>query len=206
MFVHGLWMTGFELEWLRREVDRCGYRTHQFRHHSLLSRPEDSARRLKAFLASIDAEVVHLVGHSLGGIVLVHLFDQMPQSRPGRVLMMGTPLLGSTTASAFANRRWLRPLLGRSIHRGLLGDIPAWRGPAEVGMIAGNLGVGVGLILFGELPAPHDGTVAVFETRGQFITRHLTVTRSHFGMLFSRSVAQSICNYLKMGDFGGNVA
>ena len=202
VFIHGLWMTGFELEWLRREVARSGFVTHQFRYHSVVARPEASARRLWAYLAGIDADVVHLVGHSLGGIVLVHLFDQAPPQRPGRVLMLGTPLLGSTTASAFANRRWTRPLLGRSIQRGLLGDIPAWHGPREVGMIAGATGFGIGLLLFGELPAPHDGTVAVLETRGQFVTRHLTVSRSHFGMLFSRSVARVICNYLKSGDFG----
>lgn len=206
VFIHGLWMTGFEMEWLRREVGCCGFATYPFRYPSVRCTPEENAIRLQGWLAQVPGDTVHFVAHSLGGIVLAHLFERYPEQRPGRVLMLGTPLNGSTTASAYASSPLTRPLLGKSLVRGLLGDIPTWRGPPEVGMIAGDRGIGLGKLLFGELPGPNDGTVAVVETRGLCVTRHLTVHRGHFGMLFSRPVADAVCRYLRSGDFGAAAA
>ena len=202
VFVHGIWMTGLELGVLRRRARACGFETYQFRCHTLLRSPKENAARLDEFIKGIDADVVHLVAHSLGGLVVVHLFDLHPMQRPGRVVLLGTPLRGSRLAHRLARWFFTRPLLGRSIHRGLLGDAPRWKGMRELGMIAGTRGVGVGMLLFGGLDRPNDGTVAVSETRSPEINAHVTVPYSHFGMLFARPVAGLVCNFLTQGVFG----
>ena len=199
--IHGIWMTGLEMGVLRSRITRCGFKTLQFHYRSLLLTPEENAARLNQFLLTLKADMIHLVAHSLGGLVVTHLFDQFPIQRPGRIVMLGTPLKGSATAHAFNAFMPTRPLLGRSTLRGLLGDRPRWKGLRELGVIAGNRGIGIGQLMFGKLPQPNDGTVALDETRSTEVNRHLTVPHSHFGMIYSKDVAEAVCHFLKDGEF-----
>jgi pimeloyl-ACP methyl ester carboxylesterase len=201
VLVHGLWMRGWEMALLRHRLRECGLECHRFRYASLRRTPAANARRLHAYLQGLDAEVIHLVGHSLGGIVLAHLFDLEPLQRPGRVLMLGTPLAGSVVARRIYAYPLLRPLLGRSTQRGVLGDAPAWKGGRALGMIAGTRGVGVGAALVGGLERPHDGVVALSETRSPGVCVHLQVPYSHLGMLFAAPVAEAVCRFLRDGEF-----
>ncbi|UCE88742.1 MAG: alpha/beta hydrolase [Pseudomonadota bacterium] len=201
VFLHGIWMTGIEMAVLRRRVQGCGYDCHQFCYHSVLRTPAQNAARLDAYLATLQADVVHLVAHSLGGIVLLHLFDEFPMQKPGRVLMLGSPISGSSLARQLDRYAITRPLLGRAGERGLLGDAPRWKGTRELGVIAGNRGIGIGMLVLGNIKPPHDGTVAVTETHTSDVTVHLQVPYSHFGMLFRPAVAHAVCAFLQTGDF-----
>ena len=201
VLVPGFWMLGFEMLALHRELKRCGLPSRIFYYRSVYHTPRQNAQRLAQLLSRLDADVVHLVGHSLGGIVLLHLFDLEPVQRPGRVLMLGTPLNGSEIIRRVHRRRVLRLLLGRCTVQGLLGDAPPWRGGRTLGMIAGTRGIGLGNVLFGGLSSPNDGSVAVSETRAPEVNLHLTVPYSHVGMLWSAPVRQAVCRFLKTGDF-----
>ncbi|APZ43388.1 esterase/lipase family protein [Acidihalobacter ferrooxydans] len=203
--LHGLWMTGLEMTLLRRRLRACGYIVHPFAYRSLLRSPADNARRLARFVDGLDADVVHFVAHSLGGLVLLHLFEQAPLQRPGRAVMLGTPVLGSAAARHAVNNPLLRPVaLGRSVQRGLLGGAPAWHGARELGMVAGTRGgMGMGRVFGAPLPPPHDGTVCVQETRAAWITAHLSVPYGHFGLLYAPPVAEAVCRFLRTGAFDG---
>ena len=203
VFIHGIWMPGLELALLRHRVRGCGYATHQFHYLSLRRTPAANADRLHDFLKTVDAEVVHLVGHSLGGIVLTHLFSRHPQQRPGRVLMLGSPLLGSVVARVLNRRASTRWLIGHAGKQGLLGDAPRWSGSRPLGVIAGNRGIGIGMLAGRELVPPHDGTVRLAETEAKEVSRHLAVPYGHFALLFARPVADAVCAYLKTGEFDG---
>ncbi len=201
VLVHGLWMTGLEMQWLGLRLRGCGFSVRTFRYASLRRTPAENAARLNDWLASLDADIVHLVAHSLGGIVVAHLFERFPDQRPGKVVMLGTPLRGSATAMAIHQRGWDRWLLGKSGERGLLGDAPRWRSGRELAMIAGDRGVGIGRLLFRALPEPNDGTVAVEETAAPEVGQHLRAPYSHFGLLAARPVAEAVCRYLRLGEF-----
>jgi pimeloyl-ACP methyl ester carboxylesterase len=201
VLIHGIWMTGIEMWPLGQRIREAGFAVHYFHYHSLLRSPAENAERLNAWLQTLDAEVIHLVAHSLGGIVVAHLFDRCPTQKPGRVIMLGTPLRGSAVAHAY-HRSWItRPLLGKSVMQGLMGDGPRWNRNRQLCMIAGNRGVGIGTLLFGKLPSPNDGTVAVEETRDPALNQHLEVPYSHFGMLFARPVAEEVVSCLEKGVF-----
>ena len=74
-----------------------------------------SAARLPEFLTRIPGATVHLVGYSLGGLVIRALFQFHPGQRPGRVVLLGSPQTGSRAAEQF-RRFWLgRRLTGRSV-------------------------------------------------------------------------------------------
>lgn len=202
VFIHGIWMTGAEMLLLRRRLGQCGFDCYSYRYQSLRRTPRENATHLNHYLQSIQAEVIHLVAHSLGGIVLLHLFDQYPQQKPGRVVMLGTPIRGSEVAQKMAASKWQQHLLGRSVDRGLLGDAPRWQADRELGMIAGTEGFGVGkLIMLGKLPEPNDGTIGLAATCSSGLKDHVAMPFSHHGMLFARPVATAVCRFLQTGRF-----
>lgn len=202
VLIHGIWMSGLEMRLLGWRLHRCGFTCRYFGYASLRQTPKQNALRLEKYLAQIDSPIVHLVAHSLGGIVLAHLLSYFPPKRPGRVVMLGSPLQGSATARYLSNKRTLRWFLGRSVVEGLLGGIPDSYSERQVGMLAGTRGFGVGYILAsGRLRKPHDGVVSVSETRSSLVNDHHTVPTSHTGMLFSANVARQICHYLQHGCF-----
>lgn len=198
ILVHGLWMPGFDMALLRRRLQAQGYDSHVYRYASLRRTPRDNAVHLAAFADRFDTPLLHFVGHSLGGLVIRHLFDYQPQ-RPGRVVTMGTPHRPSHTAQLMY-RAALLPLLGMSIDQGLIGGAPAWAGSHPLGSIAGTLGFGLGRLLPG-LAKPNDGTVAASETECPGMTDHLRLPVTHTGLLFSRTVAEQTAIFLREGRF-----
>lgn len=200
VLVHGIWMNGLEFWRLRRSLERAGYECHIFKYHVWGKTPADTAIRLHDFVVSIDAPVVHFVGHSLGGIVLMHLFDQFPFAIKGRIVLLASPVNGSVVAKRLAYFPLTRWVLGQSFKNGLDGNVPEWQGWQDIGTIAGTMPLGIGLLLGG--PAlPHDGTVAVEETRLKGITDSIIMPVSHTGILISVDVAAQVIVFLRTGKF-----
>jgi len=69
ILLHGLWMRGFTLAALRRRLEREGYSVELFDYASVMHKPEASIGKLVEHVKSIRAKSVHLVGHSLGGLI-----------------------------------------------------------------------------------------------------------------------------------------
>lgn len=198
ILIHGLWMPGLDMALLKRRLESQGYRCRQFHYPSLRHAPRENALRLADFCDTTSAPVLHFVGHSLGGLVIRHLFDLLPQ-RPGRVVTLGTPHRPSHTAQILYQAALL-PLLGMSIERGLIGGAPAWTGSHPLGSIAGTLGLGFGRLLPG-LAKPNDGTVTVDETCCPGMIDHIQLPVTHTGLLLSRTVAEQTAQFLREGRF-----
>ncbi|MCP4700205.1 MAG: alpha/beta hydrolase [Gammaproteobacteria bacterium] len=203
VLVHGLWTNGMDMTLLRRRLQRYGFACRQFRYHSVRTECEKNVLRLHHFLQAIPAPAIHLVGHSMGGLVIRCLFHKYPQQRPGRIVTLGTPHQGSHVARFLNARPWLRWMLGHAVETGLLGDAPAWRGKTELGSIGGNTSIGMGRLIPG-LPKPNDGTVALAETLLPGMTGHITLSLAHFAMLLSGEAAKQVNNFLKKGSFSGS--
>ena len=200
VLVHGLWMNGIDMSLLANRLQQSGYHSERFSYPSLSGTPRENAARLNQFVSKLDAPVIHFIGHSLGGIVLRHLFFDYPVQKPGRVVTLGTPHRPSYSAyrlSAFAVGKLM---LGQSVIDGLLGNIPPWSGAHDLGSIAGTWSMGLGKIFTG-LPSPNDGTVAVEETRLTNMKAHTTVNATHIGLLLSPKTASLCHNFLHTGSF-----
>ncbi|MEO5702676.1 MAG: alpha/beta hydrolase [Gammaproteobacteria bacterium] len=198
--VHGLWMTGIDMLLLRRRLRRCGYEVVQFTYPTMRNSIDANAARLHEFTRTFNQDAtIHFVGHSLGGLVILRLFQDFPERHSGRIVLLGTPCAGSHVAHRLSQYlgRWL---FGRSLDQGLLSDIHRWNGGRELGVIAGSLRMGGGLIVR-DLPRPNDGTVAVQETYLPGMTEHIILPVSHTGLLFSETVARQLCAFLKTGCF-----
>lgn len=202
VFVHGIWMTGFEMSLLRRRVKKAGYDTYLFHYHSLRGTPHANAVKLDKYLRTIKADTIHLVAHSLGGIVLMHLLASFPKQKPGRVVMLGTPAKGSQVAKQLSQHPLFHFLLGAAVEQGLLGDVPVWPVARELGLVVGTRRLGIGVLFTGgKLQQPNDGTVALSETEIPQATDLMMVEDSHFTMLADKNVAQAVVNFLHYGRF-----
>lgn len=200
VLVHGIWMARITLVPLQQRLRRAGFVPHILAYPSLRATPASNARRLGELVRRLRAPRVHLVGHSLGGIVVMHLLEGEVPPRVGRAVLLGSPVGGSAVAHLLA-RSWLtRHLLGQSVERGLLGEAPHADGRHPVGVIAGTLPVGVGRLVPG-LTEPHDGTVALGETRLPGAAETLTLPVSHTGLVLAPSVAREVAAFLRTGRF-----
>ena len=85
VLVHGLWMNGLEMRILRRRLQARGYRVYQFNYRTVGRDLQKNAERLNNYLRKyVEGEMVHLVAHSLGGLVVRCLLHDFPEQRPGR--------------------------------------------------------------------------------------------------------------------------
>lgn len=200
VFVHGLWMNGLETLWIRRRMQSRGFAPRAFRYASLHASVEQVVDDLSAELARLPPPV-HLVGHSLGGLMVLKLFELRPDQPPGRVVLMGSPAAGSHAARSVSH--WaigpavLGPLaLAELVH----GGPRRWTQPRELGVIAGSTSVGLGRLV-ADLPQPNDGTVAVEETRIEGMTDHVVLPVTHTSMLVSAGVTEHVARFLRGGRF-----
>jgi pimeloyl-ACP methyl ester carboxylesterase len=203
VYVHGLWMMGAEGVLLGRNLLRHrGWRLTVFRYRSVRHSTDEAAKQLHALIERLEAPQVHLVGHSLGGLIILHCLERYRLRQPGRVVLLGSPVLGSRSALYLARWDWGRRLMGRAVAEQLL-QPPArrWDASREVGIIAGTwpLGLGQLLIRFGE---PNDGTVAVSETRLPGATASIELPLTHMGLLWSATAAREAGSFLAHGRFG----
>jgi hypothetical protein len=123
-----------------------------------------------------------------------------PEPRAGRVVLIGSPWGGSAAARAVGRWPGGDTLLGRSLVQWNEGARPDLGRRHDIGVIAGALGFGVGTLV-ARLPRPHDGTVAVSETRLPTMADHLVLPVTHTGMLTSARVAAETCSFLHSGRF-----
>lgn len=202
VLVHGLWLVGWTLKPLARHLEKLGYATRTESYDSVFRAPEANAEAVAQAVRDSNAKTVHLVGHSLGGLVILSALERHPDLPPGRVVMMGTPLAGSAAARAFSHLpggQWLLGESRRILDEGLKHALPE----REIGMIAGRLPIGMGGVLT-NLEGPHDGTVSVAETRHADLTDHVVLPVSHMSMLLSQKVNDQVIRFLAEGRFRGS--
>lgn len=202
VFVHGLWMTGLEAAWLGHRIARRRSATlHRFHYHSVAASLSESAAALAGYVDALGEETIDLVGHSLGGVVILTLLERAPPRPPGRAVLLGAPVQGSRAARGLARWPGGRAILGRAMAEAVLDSGPRTKPlTREVGVIAGTAPYGLGRWI-ARLPEPNDGVVLVEETRLAGARDHIELPVNHSGMLFSRAVADQAADFLESGRF-----
>ncbi|HWK74752.1 MAG TPA: alpha/beta fold hydrolase [Povalibacter sp.] len=203
ILVHGLWMSGFELGVLKHRLEADGqFRAMAFSYPSITGSMADHCRSLVDFARGQDADELHFIGHSLGGLVILRALQLTDDLPPGRAVLLGTPLQGSKAAKGMARMLpFGKVILGAAVNEEIIECGPRqWSGRRDVGVIAGSMGMGLGR-LFAELSTDHDGTVLVEETKLPGAKDHVVLPTSHTGMLFSSEVAEQAGYFLTHGAF-----
>jgi pimeloyl-ACP methyl ester carboxylesterase len=199
--VHGLWMRGASMAGLRRRLEPHGFTFHDFGYPSVTGSLDANVAALAAFVDGVPGDTVHLVGHSLGGVLVCAMLEGRLPARLGRVVCLGSPLKGSRTAARLARWPGGKRLIGSCLAEVTArGGFSTCRAGAEVGSIAGRIPLGVGRLL-GPFPEPNDGTVAVAETAIAGLTDHVVLPVSHVALLWSAAVAAQTEHFLLHGRF-----
>ncbi len=199
ILVHGLWLNTWFMGILARRLRRAGLVTETFGYAATRDGLERSARRLVQVIRSQPDTPVAIVAHSLGGIVTAKALAGHTGLPVRRVVLLGSPMVGSAVARQFSQWRFGGWLLGGS-REDLVRGAPPLSATVQWAMIAGTLPLGIARFI-GRLPLPNDGVVALAETRVPGLAGHWAVPVNHMGLIFSRRVAAGIIRFLEQGRF-----
>jgi pimeloyl-ACP methyl ester carboxylesterase len=201
LLVHGLWLHPFVMGLMRSRLARHGYDVLAYGYPTVTMGLRENVERLRRYCDRFSGRKLHLVGHSMGGLVALKAAELVPRDCLGRVVLVGTPFGDSFAAHALQRLPGGTWLLGRCMPEWLAAARVEPFAACELGVIAGSRGVGLGRVIAPGLPRPHDGVVSVEETRVPGMTDHIVLRVAHTEMLFSRPVARQIAAFLGHGKF-----
>lgn len=192
VMVHGLWMKPWTWSAYRRFFNRHGFQVHQFGYRTTGQPFSRSAMQLAAFVNSRSVSQVHLLVHSMGGLLAMQALTHI--HKPGKLVMLGSPVQGSRVAQKLRHKGWHRALLRHATEPLTHGVIQQQFLRPSL-MIAGTRPMGLGRVIERSLGAS-DGTVALEETQADWIDEHRQVHTSHFGLLLNRQTMQLCLDFL----------
>ena len=200
VLVHGLWNRGWMMAAMARGLRRLGHRVSVFSYATRAADLAGHADALHRFLHGRQAPELHLVGHSMGGLVILNMLNRYDDLPPGRVVLLGTPVKGSEVVRRLAKLPGLDYLFGRVRDDLLQGYRQAPTG-RETGVIRGTRALGLGRIA-GRQDEPNDGSIRVSETELEGLADMLELDVAHTEMLFSGKVVEQVDRFLLTGGFG----
>jgi pimeloyl-ACP methyl ester carboxylesterase len=170
---------------------KAGYRTLSLTYPSLTRDIDACAQSLHPAIArfadGLDSEL-HVVTHSMGGLVARSYLDAHRPRNLGRVVMLAPPHGGSEIADMLQHTLFYRTLFG-----------PAGQQlttAAGFGAALRDVDYGLGIIA-----GAHDGKVSVASTRLNGMSDHIVVGATHTLMLLDARVAEQTVHFLKAGTF-----
>jgi pimeloyl-ACP methyl ester carboxylesterase len=200
VLVHGLWMQGPLMRVMGKILESRGFRTKSISYGFLKRTPAENAQLLYDEIGLLGSKNINLVGHSLGGIVILHLLHRFPDLDIDKVVLLGVPAKGSSVAQRVYKVPLLRPLLGQSVEKGLLGGAPTFALNRPLGIITGSSKLGLSALIYpsGE---ESDGVVRECETILENVTDRISLPLSHSTMIFSRQCSEYVAQFLSTGRF-----
>ena len=198
VLVHGLWLNGPSMAPLGWRLAREGYVVSRFSYWSVLRGLDYNVDRLIQFCRKFESDRLHLVGHSLGGVLILAAIAG--GLKVHRAVLMGIPYRGSISASGLARVAVGKRILGRTLSDWLRRDKPSFNGETEIGVLAGDRSIGIGTLI-SQLPQPNDGVVCLEETKVPGATDSIVLPVFHTAMPFSPASARAVATFLKKGRF-----
>ncbi|MGA9574334.1 MAG: alpha/beta hydrolase [Lysobacterales bacterium] len=199
VLVHGLWNRGWMMASMARRLRKSGHRVSVFSYPTRAADLDGHADALHDFLHDKRAQELHLVGHSMGGLVILDMLSRYDDLPPGRVVLMGTPVKGSAVVRRMAKLPGQDFIFGKSREDLLKGCRYSPEG-RETGMIRGTRPFGFGQIT-GKHDEPNDGSIRVSETELEGLKDTVELDVAHSEMLVSKKVVEQVECFLLTGRF-----
>ena len=191
LLIHGLGRSALSMSPLTRVLTTAGYDAREWSYWSFAGSIQEHANKLRAELSRLnqDPEVsrIHLVSHSLGGILARSALVAEVPEKIGRVVMLAPPNRGSPVASRLAP--WLGGLIGPLSE---LTDAP----DSTVNQLALPEGVEIGVIA-----GSWDSKVPVESTHLEGEADHLVVRGFHTFLMNQTQVQEQVVHFLRDGRF-----
>lgn len=202
VLVHGLWMHGLAMALLALRLRRRGFAPFLYSYPSVRGGLDCNATRLvDAIARHAPGREVDLVGHSLGGLVILHALAKGGRMQVRRVVLLGSPIRDSALARRLSRLAPAKALIGASMRDWLAHPLTVAPAGVEIGLVAGFRSLGAARFV-GGVPRPNDGVVAAEECVLQGARDRCLLPVCHSGMLVSGAVAHATGNFLRHGRFG----
>ncbi len=199
VLVHGLWNRGWSMAAMARRLRTRGHNVVVFSYPTRSDCLDGHANALHTLLSENTAEELHLVGHSMGGLVILNLLSRFDDLPPGRVVLMGTPVKGSSIAKRLQKLPGLKLMFGKA-RENLMQGFQHTPLNHETGIIRGTRALGLGRIA-GQRSEPNDGSVTVSETELDGLKDSVELEVAHSEMLISIEVVEQVEQFLLHGKF-----
>lgn len=205
VLLHGLARVSNSMGELQEKLSHSGYDAvninYPSRQHAIEVLANDAVGR--GLESCAEAETVHFVTHSLGGILLRYYVENKPIENLGRVVMLGPPNQGSEIVNGMLKVpgfKFFGGPTGTALGVGE-GHIPNALGPVEfdLGIIAGSTNINPLSLLF--IPGQNDSIVSVESTKVEGMREHIVLPVTHTFMMRNNEVIDNVIHYLKTGSF-----
>lgn len=194
------------LAWIAAGLRSAGYRV---RYATYRTRDGDAAALVERYLVpAVEAcgrdTPVHLVTHSLGGLLVRLYLQQAALPAGSRVVMLAPPNQGSAVADRVRGwwvYRLLTGVVGQQLGTGPDALVRALHPvSAEIGVIAARQSLHPWFSRW--MAGPGDGVVSLSSARLAEMRDFVVVTSTHTLMLFSPLVRRQVLRFLAEGRFG----
>ena len=199
VLVHGLWNRGWSMSAMAKRLRARGHNVLVFSYSTRSDCLDGHADALYEFLNENKTEELHLVGHSMGGLVILNLLNRFDDLPPGRVVLMGTPVKGASIVKRLEKLPGQKIIFGKS-RDNLLQGFEQTPLVHETGMIRGTRALGLGRIA-GKRSEPNDGSITVSETELDGLKDSVELEVAHSEMLVSAEVVEQVEQFLLQGQF-----
>jgi pimeloyl-ACP methyl ester carboxylesterase len=204
--VHGLGRTSASMAILVSRLENAGFRVVNFGYPSRSEPIEALVERLDSEVGQCcnsEAETVHFVTHSMGGVLVRSYLSQRPEAHQGRVVMLSPPSQGSEIIDAFSDSDLLRSILGPAAlllgtdSAGIANQLEPVR--FSLGVITGSRSLDpVGSWL---IPGPDDGKVSVDRAAVEGAVDFMVLPATHTFIMNRSDVAEQVVHFLRHGRF-----
>lgn len=216
ILVHGLGRSARMFAFMRRRMRQEGFEPIAYDYRSTASPAEVLVQEFCDYLDALEQpeRETHLVGFSLGGILIRGALLAGHPVNHSRAVMIGPPNRGASVLNR-KEARFTRKIFGPAVEDLKEGSpfISKLGEPeAEIGVIAGTrrffpFNPSSWIHLFQGEEAPHDGTIKVQNTKLERMTDFVTVPANHTYMCAHPETIQQTIAFLKFGRFeGGQLA
>ena len=205
--LHGMGRTKFAMRKVEKELADAGYTVWNQSYPSTkksieVLAAEHISKGLK-FCRGAQAEKIHFVTHSLGGILVRYYLQDNTIENLDKIIMLSPPNSGSEIADSLRDLKlyqWMMGPAGQQLGTDA-NSLPNTldRIDATVGIITGNSTSDPWFSPF--IPGEDDGKVSVESARLEEMTDFLVVEAGHTFIMSNRSVLEQIHHFLKKGTF-----
>ena len=187
-------------------LENAGFRVVNFGYPSRSEPIEALVERLDSEVGQCcnsEAETVHFVTHSMGGVLVRSYLSQRPEAHQGRVVMLSPPSQGSEIIDAFSDSELLQSILGPAAlllgtdSAGIANQLEPVR--FSLGVITGSRSLDpVGSWL---IPGPDDGKVSVDRAAVEGAVDFMVLPATHTFIMNRSDVAEQVVYFLRHGRF-----